>query len=68
MMNKILCQLEIRDWLSYRGQQKTLANYYVKCDGRFLFDVLYFKYSWIINTGNFPRESPVTNTKHNFSR
>ena len=51
MMNKIICQLEIRVWLSYRGQQKTLANYHIKCHGRFLFNVLFFKYPWIINMG-----------------
>ena len=26
MINKILCQLELCDWLSYRGQQNKLAN------------------------------------------
>ena len=26
LIKKILCQWELRDWLSYRGQQKTLAN------------------------------------------
>ena len=31
MITEILCQLELRDWLSYRGQQNTLAacNYHV---------------------------------------
>ena len=60
MIKKILCQLELRDWLSYRGQQKTPANYHVKCDGRFLCS--FFTYPWIFNTGNFPRESLVTHT------
>ena len=36
MINKILCQLKLRNWLSYRRQQNTLANYHVKCHGRFL--------------------------------
>ena len=36
MTNQILCQMELRDWLSYRGQQKTLVSYHDKCHGRFL--------------------------------
>ena len=28
--------MELCDWLSYNGQQKALANYHVKCHGRFL--------------------------------
>ena len=39
MITEILCQLELRDWLSYRGQQNTLAacNYHVVMDAFFVF-------------------------------
>ena len=59
MIKKLLCQLELRDCPSYREQQKTLANYHVKCHGRFLCS---FTYPWIFQTGNLPLESLVTHT------
>ena len=39
MITEILCQLELRDWLSYRGQQNTLAtcNYHVVMGAFFVF-------------------------------
>ena len=52
MTTKSLCQLELRDWLSYHGQQNTLCEtlkykkkntlpkYHVKCHGRFLCSLL----------------------------
>ena len=41
------------------GSKKTLANYHVKCHGRFLCS---FTYPWIFHVGNLPLESPVTHT------
>ena len=61
MINKIFCQLELRDLLSYRGQQKTLAYYHVKCHGRVI-ALFFFAYTWILNTRNLPRESLFTHT------
>ena len=55
MITEILCQLELRDWLSYRGQQNTLAtcNYHVVMGVFFEF---FFPYPCLCNTGSLPRE------------
>ena len=55
MMTEILCQLELRDWLSNRGHQNTLAtcNYHVVMGA---FSVYFFPYPCLCNTGSLPRE------------
>ena len=61
MINKILCQLELCDWLSYRGQQNTLSDYHIKVMGTF-FVLFYVSIDIIFNTGNLPRKILVTHT------
>ena len=61
MINKILCQLELCYWLSYRGQQNTLSDYHIKVMGTF-FVIFYVSIDIIFNTGNLPRKILVTHT------
>ena len=58
MITEILCQLELRDWLSYRGQQNTLAtcNYHVVMG---VFFVFFFSVSMFMKHGKFTSGNPV---------